>query len=189
MDRLTGWDHGNAFFKACFENGGCKHMGTDKCADCVHMLRACNKLAAYEDAGMEPEQIMEAANRKHNCKIECLLKKYIANLEELKHFRDLTKMVSIAHIRELLEAEKDGRLVVLPCKVGDTAYLIDYIEEKARRCEIDGFASYGETTLAMLSSDEAFSSTNGCGIVNINDFGKLIFLTREEAEQASKESN
>ena len=30
----------------------------------------------------------------------------------------------LEHIRDLLQAEQDGRLVVLPCKVGDTVWLL-----------------------------------------------------------------
>lgn len=38
--------------------------------------------------------------------------------ERLEIIRD----ISTARLRELVQAEQDGRLVVLPCKVGDTVY-------------------------------------------------------------------
>ena len=38
---------------------------------------------------------------------------------------DLGEKLDIAHIRDLLQAERAGRLVMLPCKVGDTVYQID----------------------------------------------------------------
>ena len=69
--------------------------------------------------------------------------------------------------RELAQAEKDGRLVVLPGKVGDTVYQTDKI--KVYECKVkkiifdtDGAAFDGEA------------------------IGKYVFLTREEAEAALK---
>lgn len=37
---------------------------------------------------------------------------------------DAVKGISLARLRELAKAEREGRLVVLPCKVGDTVYAI-----------------------------------------------------------------
>ena len=49
----------------------------------------------------------------------------MAKLPTVKlELEDLGKKLDIAHIRDLLQAERDGRLVVLPCKVGDTVWLL-----------------------------------------------------------------
>ena len=61
-----------------------------------------NRLAAYEDSGLEPEDLKKAFN-------ETAILKLAA--QALSTTPD--------HLRELLQAEKDGRLEVLPCKVGD----------------------------------------------------------------------
>ena len=67
----------------------------------IQML--CNRLAAYEDTGLKPEEIADFMKRwEQTVEIGGMLKKYC-----------------IDHIRDLLHAEQDGRLVVLPCKVGD----------------------------------------------------------------------
>lgn len=63
-----------------------------------------NRLAEYEDIGLEPEKIV-------------LLKNIVDDA-----FSDKPEFTE--HIRELLRAEKDGRLVVLPCKVGDRVYQV-----------------------------------------------------------------
>ena len=64
------------------------------------------RLAAYEDSGLEPKDIISAVDM---AKIACAL-------HELNAYKDLGP---IDHIRDLIKAEQDGRLVVLPCKVGD----------------------------------------------------------------------
>lgn len=72
---------------------------------------------------------------------------------------------SIDHLRDLLQAENDGRLVVLPCKVGDTVYQID--AERAYESEVK--------RIIFDCNDIAFDE---------RAIGVSIFLTREEAEAA-----
>lgn len=56
MSRLTARDeHGNAYYPECFKEpcnvGGCtKNM-------CDFAVEVCDKLAAYEDTGLDPEQL------------------------------------------------------------------------------------------------------------------------------------
>lgn len=64
--------------------------------------QAMMRLAAYEDIGLEPEQ--------------CETAKTIIE----SAFSDDTSKAE--RIRELLKADKDGRLAVLPCKAGDRLY-------------------------------------------------------------------
>lgn len=62
--------------------------------------------AAYEDTGLEPEQCENA---------KAIIESAFSN--------DISKA---ERIRELLKADKAGRLVVLPCKPGDTVYMISW---------------------------------------------------------------
>lgn len=57
MERYTGRDRGTAYFTECFEEP-CLGMGcvNDKCA---FMEKVCERLAAYEDIGPTPEQLLE----------------------------------------------------------------------------------------------------------------------------------
>ena len=64
-------------------------------------------------------------------------------------------------LRQLAEADKAGRLVVLPCKVGDTVYTL--------LRTFDGADVVGETELWWT---------------DIPQLGKTVFLAREEAEKA-----
>lgn len=66
-------------------------------------------------------------------------------------------------------------VVMLPCKVGDTVYCLcgDKIYEKTIAC----FVQYKCTTMAFFT----VHLTEWCGLC---DFGRTVFLTREEAEKA-----
>ena len=69
-----------------------------------------DRLAAYEDTGLEPEEIeriVDAYGRGHTLRTE--------SAERLEIVRE----IKTDRLRELAKAEKDGRLEVLPCKVGD----------------------------------------------------------------------
>lgn len=109
----------------------------------------------------------------------------------------------IKHLRELVQAEQDGRLVVLPCKefyekIGDFLYLIDggeIILVLHGGTEID---VNGKPTIIVIAEDDIFpwrepiaefdtDPTDWCvnkKVVTSDDFGKTVFLTREEAEAA-----
>ncbi|HZK26338.1 MAG TPA: hypothetical protein VFD00_02200 [Thermoclostridium sp.] len=39
--------------------------------------------------------------------------------------REITADINIDRLAEICEAEREGRLVVLPCKVGDTVYTLE----------------------------------------------------------------
>lgn len=116
----------------------------------ISMLQ--DRLAAYEDTGRTPEEVTALGN----------LFDYV--LEESK---TLTGQLALLNrIRDLARADKDGRLVVLPCKVGDTVYRI--FNPPSREPVISAHT--------LMSVDY---------IVRwIDKFGKTVFLTREEAEKA-----
>ena len=109
------------------------------------------RLAACEDTGLTPEEVERS---KLEIEAECV--KAIAR----------TYGIDINRLRELAEADRAGRLVVLPCKVGDTVYRI--FNPPSREPVISAHT--------LMSVDY---------IVRwIDKFGKTVFLTREEAEKA-----
>lgn len=75
--------------------------------------------------------------------------------------------------QELAQAEKDGRLVVLPCKVGDIVYDISDGTPYATR--VLSFSYFGDLACWTVSS-----------YPDLEEFGTRIFLTCEEAEAALK---
>lgn len=140
MERLTekhylGTDH----YIKC--SGSC-NVDMD-CIDCPSFDCLVERLADYEDTGLTPEQC-------ENAKV----------IIESAFSDDTSKA---ERIRELLKADKDGRLVVLPCKPGDTVYMISW--------RLNGRHEIEERVFSLTYFDPA-------------KYGKDYFLTREEAEKA-----
>ena len=104
---------------------------------------ALQKLAAYEDTGLTPEDIL--------------------------HIR-ATQRITPERLIEIIRAEFEERLVILPCKVGDTVYRICHEYKQ------------GNPFIRAVE----FSQHNFWRIVFGGEFGKTVFLTREEAEAALK---
>ena len=83
---------------------------------------------------------------------------------------------------ELLKAEKEGKLILPPCKVGDTVYWLKRDPETfgwhIRQSNVASILIDNDTILVYISPI--------CWIVG-TDIGKTVFLTREEAEKALRE--
>lgn len=113
----------------------------------VLLADAINRLAAYEETGLDPEDMKRAFNE------DAILK-----------LAGQALGMSPDRLRELAQAEKEGRLVVLPCEIGSPVY------SHARK--LDG-ADYVRETEFWWS--------------DIPQMGKTVFLTREAAEAALEE--
>lgn len=129
-----------------------------------------DRLAAYEDSGLEPEEVLPKDKAD-----EIALK--------LMRLADLESLCNYTRLRELAEADKDERVVVLPCKVSDTVWITGSVRrlysEKVRTF-FCGDPSYSR---GMADNGVKMIRTTGCDIP-IYEFGKTVFLTREEAEKA-----
>lgn len=122
-----------------------------------------DRLAGYEDTGLTPGEV------------HSLWGEWNAMM------RVLNSIGSYDRLRELAEADKEGRVVVLPCKVGDVVY---------------GF--HGRRTILPMVAKWIETNTDGWAVAaqyvpkapkfyKFSDFGKTVFLTRGEAEAALKE--
>ena len=76
------------------------------------------------------------------------------------------------------DAEEQGLLVRLPCKVGDMIYRPIRVN--------NGIYAYAVSSIEIPPSGEVIVYDGLCGY-SWSDFGKTVFLTREEAEAALKE--
>ena len=128
-------------------------------ADCTALYcrnRLKDRLAAYEDTGRTPEEVTALGNL------------FDYALEESK---TLTEQLALLNrLRELAEADKDGRLVVLPCKVGDTVYRL--------------FAGNPDNpVIATLKINTVAEAVKLIGKMGMHKYIGT-FLTREEAEKA-----
>lgn len=99
--------------------------------------------------------------------------------------------VSAVHLRELVQAEKDGRLLLLPCNVGDTVYLTD--RDGVVEAEVTCIRPFVFQNVIEFRGNAAWRFEDPFhhdGRILEQDvfivFGKDAFLTREEAGAALK---
>ena len=106
-------------------------------------------------------------------------------VDRLAAYEDIVELCGgVDRLRELAEADKDGRVVVLPCKVGDTVWANLDGMRHTRKCVIE-FANIGShVTTIVFSTVDGLREQYG---VNPSSFGKTVFLSREEAEKALQE--
>ena len=118
------------------------------------------RLKAYEDTGLTPEEIKAPFTE-----------------DEMTNLAAQALGVEPRRLRELAEADKDGRVVVLPCKVGDTVYfaLLGRIIEK----QVFSIVSFSNSTRIYCGGTSEYFRPE--------DIGKTFFLAREEAERAMEE--
>ena len=150
LDRLTE-RNGDSVFILSKVTGWTRSSNWSKPAQ-----EAIDRLAAYEDSGLTPEQV-----------------------------------------QELAKAEADGRLVGLPCKVGDTVFTIELDckdnpdhsqmcfcwDKSCKECD-KSYLRVWENRNKTADIRSIVAEMGLCG--ESGGFGKTVFLTRAEAEAALK---
>lgn len=169
MERLTKRDTNGQAMMDCEK---CKADWTGKhgkpMVDCTALYcrnRLLGRLVEHEDTGLTPKEVTALGE----------LFNYA-----LKESKTLTEQLTLLkHIRELAEADKDGRVVVLPCKVGDGLWTF---------CShpVEQVYSFTVTDISTLNG-RTLLNTSRCGVMDARDVGKTVFLTREEAKKALAE--
>lgn len=98
---------------------------------------------------------------------------------------DLTDILGddydLDRLKELVQADKEGRCVLLPCKVGDKLYKIS--ENGVKEVVVQSIVfmlSHTVNHLTVHVANERGAMTE----IETKDFGKIVFLTSEEAEAA-----
>lgn len=142
--------------KGCHDPGGC----TKGCI--VPQLYA--RLGAYEDTGLTPQEVISMKGE------------WRAMMAALNSIGG-----GYTRLRELAEADKDGRLEALPCKVGDIVWANLDGRRHTRKCVIEFVNIGSHITTIVFSTVDGLREQYG---VNPCSFGKTVFLTREEAEKA-----
>ena len=140
----------------------------DYSSEYIPLIDAANSLAAYEDL-MERWKLrsIEEADRIFQ-RVNAL-----GGTDLMAQFRAIG---SIDHLRDLLQAENEGRLVVLPCKVGD------HVWADGREAIVVWFFGYKtERYLHAQFLDNAEYTD-----IPFYEIGKTVFPAREEAEASLK---
>ena len=128
----------------------------------TEVVQMADRLAAYEDTGLTPEEIKAPFTE-----------------DTMINLAAQALGVEPSRLRELAEADKDGRVAVLPCKVGDGLWTF---------CShpVEQVYSFTVTDISTLNG-RTLLNTSRCGVMDARDVGKTVFLTREEAKKALQE--
>ena len=122
------------------------------CVDCPAFDKLIERLAAYEDTGLTPEEIKDPFTE-----------------DAMINLAAQALGVEADRLRELAEADKDGRVLILPCKLGTKVYRIRY--------KIADYPDKPDLEIADTWFTPEYRE----------DIGKTVFLAREEAEKALQE--
>ena len=143
------------------------------CVDCPAYDKLIERLAAYEDTGLTPEEIKAPFTE-----------------DAMINLAAQALGVEPSRLRELAEADKYGRVVVLQCKVGDVMYKLfrEYTECTSYQVRKDNHCCEGcmvpcdsrEVTVIRAIQPNSLPEV----VRYIEDIGKTVFFSREEAEKA-----
>ena len=157
MERLT--------FEGNFcEIARCKEVKCPYDTDCSQK-QVWERLKQYEDSKLSPEDA--------------------ANLHAILRLGD---GMTLMRLRELAVADQEGHVIVLPCKVGDTVYAIvqvfgdDGVRPRIIEKKITEIGGNALNKVWMVNKGNKYEDR-----FSPSEFGRTVFLTREEAEKALAE--
>ena len=159
MERLTKYLASGAadynYPAGCYSGNDCN----DRVAKSAYRQTCVERLAAYEETGLTPEESKRMSNILMDVGID-----YNCSWEYVKNW------LLDDRLRELDEADKDGRVVVLPCKVGDTVYRL----------------FVGNPDNPVIATLKINTVTEAVKLIGKMGMHKYIgtFLTHKEAEKA-----
>ena len=151
---------------------------TSECADGpCSQRKVWERLKAYEDTGLESEDL--------NLSLNAAIRKKVG-----AEYYGLAP-AQMDRAADLLHAEQEGRLVVLPCKVGDTVWTnTSVLGDRYRKADRPYpvkvvFIGMGAECVYFhveYSNARVFP-------FEFDQFGKTVFLSREEAEASLAKDN
>lgn len=170
MERLTKYLASGAadynYPAGCYSGNDCN----DRVAKSAYRQTCVERLAAYEETGLTPEESKRMSNILMDVGID-----YNCSWEYVKNW------LLDDRLRELDEADKDGRVVVMPCKVGQRVFALLDTDKHISECEVKQIGLGNEIGFVGIEPIGARGREYG---VSIKGFGKTVFLTREAAEAA-----
>lgn len=116
------------------------------------------QLAAYEDSGLTPEGVKD--------------------LQFRARAAELQAGASLHHVIDLVQAERAGRLLILPCKVGATVYILQ--NDEVREAAVWNIESYrnvrGDLVVLFVCGP--------AGTFSLEDWGRTVFIDEKQALHA-----
>ena len=108
-------------------------------------------------------------------------------IQRLKDAYIVNPAEALAMLPELFQAADGGKIVELPCKVGDMLFCVK--AGKIQECECWGFQTYKRLleNSVYIYDPETEPTEQDLYQVPTSSIGKTVFLTREAAEKALKE--
>lgn len=207
MDRLTARnENGEAYYKRCYESP-CDGTG-EACDNCNFIDEVlCERLAAFEDNGITPEQMREIS-RLYQIKCEEVAAYEKVNKLLSQRYGCNTDLIEFAEIwlkavgkvegkdpfkfcilseedyykwKEHKQAEEQGRLIELPCKVEDEVW-VKMQSGNIAKAEVRDYTHFLTYGFCAVLTSKSFDKVH----IPFSEIGKTVFLTKEEAEQALK---
>lgn len=158
MERLTvPYEYGDGYRSKCAETCG-------ECDGCWGLDEIVNRLGAYEDTELTPSDV------------HSLWGEWNAMMSVLNSIGG-----GYERLRQLAEADKSGRAVILPCEPGTPVYITFCGEVWEMR--VGQFHVNGYTEPRILADIDCDWASTQCVRWDLA-VGKTVFLTREEAEKA-----
>jgi len=143
------------------DNGNCTAVG----GFCTAVPAAhCPLLRQYLDTGMTPEAFQS----------------FVVFFQDLIGNQKASE--ALDRFRQLVKADRDGRLVMPPCKAGDTVYEVTsrktISEYRVKAIRVELFCTFIEWDIVAGFVDKSIFG------VPVDEIGKTVFLTSEEAKAA-----
>ena len=116
------------------------------------------QLADYEDTGLTPEGVKDLQFRARTAELQA--------------------GASLHHVIDLVQAERGGRLLILPCKVGATVYILQ--DDEVYEATVWNIESYRK----ISGNLEVLFVCGTAGTFSLEDWGKTVFADEEQALHA-----
>lgn len=140
---------------------------------------ALEKLADWEDGKEYAESVLNEGKRLTTVDEDGNVE--LVNEGSLPQFYLIERIGdAFEKLRAYEDAEEQGRLVRLPCAVGDTVYSVYRGDIEETKVQVITISQFG------LEFQDGFQ---GNWVFHTDSIGKTVFLTREEAAEALKVSN
>jgi hypothetical protein len=159
MERLTKYLASGAadynYPAGCYSGNDCN----DRVAKSAYRQTCVERLAAYEETGLTPEESKRMSNILMDVGID-----YNCSWEYVKNW------LLDDRLRELAEADRNHQIVIRPCKIGDTVWAAD---------------TEPVIPLHVMADAVYLEGRHGGDYERLSNFESVVFLSQEEAKEAA----